>query len=198
MILKYKLDKMTSYYNNEGKYQKLYEELMDKCPPFKPSKNEDVERVRQLSKIIDRFLNDGELPYDCDCKDYVDYCWFCTDNGVKTCYYHHSEEHCKHTMKEYGEWDEFGFSWTFDEDEAGEHLDDLMDELLESIQTETEVVSIKKNKEITKEDFIAYKIVQESGKYNMLSFEAEKATNLPVEKYFKIIQNYTELSKLFK
>jgi exonuclease III len=45
---------------------------------------------------------------------------------------------------------------------------------------------------ITKKDFMAYYKVQKSGKYNMLSEQAQKASGLSDEKYIEIIKHYKE------
>ena len=52
--------------------------------------------------------------------------------------------------------------------------------------------------EINKEMFDAYKKVQNSGVYNMFTPDAVLATGLDKETYFKIIENYEELSKKYK
>tara|TARA_B100000123_G_C25706012_1_gene417620 strand:- start:362 stop:532 length:171 start_codon:yes stop_codon:yes gene_type:complete len=52
--------------------------------------------------------------------------------------------------------------------------------------------------EITKEMFNSYKRVQNSGVYNMFTPDAVLATGLDKETYFKIIENYEELSEKYK
>ncbi len=51
--------------------------------------------------------------------------------------------------------------------------------------------------EITKEMFEEYKIVQESGDFNMLDPEARAGTSLDRRQWYAIISNYEELSKKY-
>lgn len=44
---------------------------------------------------------------------------------------------------------------------------------------------------ITKNDFMAYYAVQQSGLYNMLSYGAQKMSGLNDKKYIEIIKNYS-------
>ncbi len=55
------------------------------------------------------------------------------------------------------------------------------------------------NIEITKGQFQQYEKVRRSGKYNMImdADQAIKATGLPQKVYWKIIDDYTELSEQF-
>jgi hypothetical protein len=49
---------------------------------------------------------------------------------------------------------------------------------------------------ITKIDFHKYLIAQQEGKYNMLSSAARRETGLSEEKYYTIINYYTQLKKI--
>lgn len=51
---------------------------------------------------------------------------------------------------------------------------------------------------VTKEQFEAYKAVQQLGLYNMLSQEALRETGLPKDIYFDIIKNYGKYTELYK
>lgn len=50
---------------------------------------------------------------------------------------------------------------------------------------------------ITKEKFLKYEEVRKSGKYNMFSADAIKATGLYYEEYLTIIGNYDKYSKKY-
>lgn len=49
-----------------------------------------------------------------------------------------------------------------------------------------------------KNAYIKYERVRRSGKYNMLSAEAIKATGLSENEYYKVINNYTVLNKKYE
>lgn len=51
---------------------------------------------------------------------------------------------------------------------------------------------------VTREQFEAYKSVQQLGLYNMLSQEALRETGLPKDIYFYIIKNYGKYTELYK
>ena len=51
--------------------------------------------------------------------------------------------------------------------------------------------------EITKEMFEEYKIVQESGDFNMLDPEARAGTSLDRRQWYAINSNYEQLSKKY-
>ena len=56
-----------------------------------------------------------------------------------------------------------------------------------------------KETEITREQFLAYRRVQESGRYNMVMEwrEAASASGLTKDQYFAVINNYSELYKQY-
>tara|TARA_R100000908_G_C3709353_1_gene116572 strand:- start:401 stop:616 length:216 start_codon:yes stop_codon:yes gene_type:complete len=49
--------------------------------------------------------------------------------------------------------------------------------------------------EITQEDFLEYKKVQESGMFNMFDPQAREMTNLSKEQWSKIMQDYKKLNE---
>jgi len=49
--------------------------------------------------------------------------------------------------------------------------------------------------EITQEDFLEYKKVQESGMFNMFDPQARQMTNLSKEQWVKIMQEYKKLNE---
>ena len=51
--------------------------------------------------------------------------------------------------------------------------------------------------EITEEMFQEYKIVQESGDFNMLDPRAREGTSLDKQQWYAIISNYEQLSKKY-
>lgn len=51
---------------------------------------------------------------------------------------------------------------------------------------------------VTKEQFKAYRKVQEEGKYNMFDSRAIKATGLDKETYFEIIKHYNKYYELYE
>ena len=57
---------------------------------------------------------------------------------------------------------------------------------------------IKGGNEITKEEFQAYKKVQDSGMYNMFTPDAARAAGLDKETFLVIIKNYSELKEKFE
>tara|TARA_R100000655_G_scaffold29559_4_gene59768 strand:+ start:4323 stop:4541 length:219 start_codon:yes stop_codon:yes gene_type:complete len=49
--------------------------------------------------------------------------------------------------------------------------------------------------EVTQEDFLEYKRVQQSGMYNMFDPQARQMTNLSKEQWVKIMQEYKKLNE---
>lgn len=49
--------------------------------------------------------------------------------------------------------------------------------------------------EVTQEDFLQYKKVQESGMFNMFDPQARQMTNLSKEQWVKIMQEYKKLNE---
>lgn len=52
-------------------------------------------------------------------------------------------------------------------------------------------------KDITKDEYLAYENVRESGIYNMFDSRAIDLTGLHKEKYIEIMKRYDELTKQF-
>mgnify|MGYP003132313642 CR=1 FL=1 len=52
-------------------------------------------------------------------------------------------------------------------------------------------------KQVSKNDFKQYKVVQESGDYNMLDRRARELTSLSKDTWFLIVQNYSELNEAY-
>ena len=61
------------------------------------------------------------------------------------------------------------------------------------------ITNNKKNEnnmvEVTQEDFLEYKRVQQSGMYNMFDPQARQMTNLSKEQWVKIMQEYKKLNE---
>ena len=52
-------------------------------------------------------------------------------------------------------------------------------------------------KDITKSDWLAYRRVQKTGFYNMLSPDAVRSSGLDKDTYFEIVKNYDRYEKQF-
>lgn len=94
----------TTYYENNGKYQKTLNMISNKISSFGRSENHNVEKVRQLSKIYYRAYNDGDVNMICEyeCDDFTNSCWFCNEKG-NTCYFHLNHDICcSHIGNDYG------------------------------------------------------------------------------------------------